>query len=66
MLRLAETTLAPVPAQRQKGDILSAVSTIPGGLDRRFEPVLGAAELARARARWNRAVDTVRFFGSPA
>ena len=63
---LAETTLAPVPAQRQKGDILSAVSTIPGGLDRRFEPVLGAAELARARARWNRAVDTVRFFGSPA
>lgn len=63
---LEETTLAPVPAQRQKGDILSAVSTIPGGLDRRFEPVLGAAELGRARARWNRAVDTVRFFGSPA
>ena len=65
-VELAETTLAPVPAQRQKGDILSAVSTIPGGLDRRFEPVLGVAELGRARARWNRAVDTVRFFGSPA
>jgi glycerol kinase len=63
---LAQTALAHAPTPGQRGENLSAVSTIPGGLDRRFEPVLGAAELARARARWNRAVDTVRFFGSPA
>jgi glycerol kinase len=63
---LAQTALAHAPTLGQRGENLSAVSAIPGGLDRRFEPVLGAAELARARARWNRAVDTVRFFGSPA
>ena len=63
---LAQTALAHAPTPGQRGEKLSAVSTIPGGLDRRFEPVLGAAELARARARWNRSVDTVRFFGSPA
>jgi len=62
---LARMALAHAPTPGQRGENLSAVSTIPGGLDRRFEPVLGAAELARARARWNRAVDTVRFFGSP-
>jgi len=62
---LAQTALAHAPTPGQPGENLSAVSTIPGGLDRRFEPVLGAAELARTRARWNRAVDTVRFFGSP-
>jgi glycerol kinase len=62
---LAQTALAHAPTPGQRGENLSAVSTIPGGLDRRFEPVLGAAELARARARWNRAVDTVRSFGSP-
>ena len=39
---------------------------IPGGLDRRFEPSLEASDRARRRARWARAVDTVRFFGSPA
>ena len=62
---LARTVLAHAPTPGQRGENLIAVSTIPGGLDRRFEPVLGAAELARTRARWNRAVDTVRFFGSP-
>jgi glycerol kinase len=62
---LAQTALAHAPTLGQRGENLSAVSAIPGGLDRRFEPVLGAAELARTRARWNRAVDTVRFFGSP-
>jgi glycerol kinase len=61
----AQASRAGASEQRESGENLSAVNTIPGGLDRRFEPVLGAAELARARARWNRAVDTVRFFGSP-
>ncbi len=35
-------------------------------LDRRFEPSIDAETHARVRARWARAVDTVRFFGSPA
>ncbi|MFM7258999.1 MAG: FGGY-family carbohydrate kinase, partial [bacterium] len=39
---------------------------LPGGLDRRFEPAMDDASRARIRTRWARAVDTVRFFGSPA
>lgn len=42
------------------------LNAIPGGLDRRFEPMLDGATRTRLRARWSRAVDTVRFFGSPA
>jgi len=61
----AQASRAGASEQRESGENLSAVNTIPGGLDRRFEPTLDAAELARVRARWNRAVDTVRFFGSP-
>lgn len=64
--RLARLGLGHEIGRDGTGSPASAMSALPGGLDRRFEPTLDAAARERIRARWARAVDTVCFFGSPA
>ncbi len=44
----------------------TTASSAESSVGRRFEPMMDSETRTRVRARWSRAVDTVRFFGSPA
>jgi glycerol kinase len=66
--RVLETTAlgAALLAERALDATRADPASAAPELDRRLEPQLARAARDAARARWRRAVDTVRAFGSPA
>ena len=66
--RILETTALGAARLARAGRSFAATAAglkqAPGEVDRTFAPAASAADRTAARARWRRAVDTVRAFGN--